>query len=222
MRESAIHVTSVMLTCAIVTDDAMRLKDHGWRPVMGIDSESGESVTVDFFTKTEIAAVKYAGGRFVSHSSNTDFERFWSKALERGGITTDITDLDPMMKNGFGYYLTGGVMILGWILCGYGQACADTQAKEMQRRIEDNQVVHDDEEKAKDRAVDAHHENVSILVDHMIKKDQADYDRGQGALSPSAAAKGSSTPGRNRTETNASFAGGFANDDNSDGSGNEF
>ena len=167
--------------------------DHGWKPIMGVD-DAGEATgeTVDFFTKTEIAAVKYSGGRFVDHASNVDFDRFWSKSIVRGGIATDVTDLDAMQRNGLGYYFTGAAMIVGLILCGYGQACADTQSKVLQKLLEkevNDELADKEHEK---QTVKQHYNNVEYFVNHLTGNtggstgNDTDEPRTEATLSPNS------------------------------------
>jgi len=99
-------------------------REHGWERV--------EDVTFD--TLVEIPAAKYSGGRFVSYITASDTHRWSKELITRGNITTNIRDLDPMRKNGRSYWLMGVFTIGAMLLCGYGAACADTQAKIEQRK----------------------------------------------------------------------------------------
>lgn len=104
-------------------------KDHGWTRV-------GD----EFPTQTEIAAEMYTGGRFVQYISAADFERWNTKVIERGGLSSPIEDLDPMRQNGQSYILMIAFTIAAVVLCGYGAACADTQSKEeLKKKLNEEQ-----------------------------------------------------------------------------------
>ena len=118
----------------------------------------------DFATKTEIPAQKFTGGRFIDYSSSISFERWWTHSITRGDITTNIEDLDPMQSNGRGTYIFVLGAAVGLILCGYGQACADTQAKEAQKRFEQEIDQAKEEIEAEKYEVREHRDRIETIA----------------------------------------------------------
>lgn len=110
------------------TDDASIPFAFSNTPATGYDGVS------EWSAKTEILADQYVAGpngaQFVEYTSVSSMSRWWHGKITLGGVTTDITDMDPMQTNGFGFYTMTLASMVGLAICGYGQACADTKTKE--------------------------------------------------------------------------------------------
>ena len=93
--------------------------------------ENGEQVLFD--TMTEISAVQYEGGRFVSYISAYASARSFAKAITINSHTTSFEHDDPVQANGVGFYAVCVATFMAASFCGWAQACADANVKKYYR-----------------------------------------------------------------------------------------